>query len=358
MGDIRARPKSAPRWASRLALCAAVFLIGGGSVHAGNPAASAVPASRDDAGATTDSRVLAARVAARTAATRTTPRWAGSVNTNDQAAVNAAYMSQFHPGLNVPTGWAGSDSRCIAGSQASGSRSSTLRALNFTRSLAGLAPVTFSTDLNSRSQQTALLMSANNALSHKPPSSWRCYTAVAGANAGKSNLALSYPSITSSGVVAQYLEDAGSTNRHAGHRRWLLNPFSTTMGSGSTKTANAITVIGPTSASKPNPAVVPWPTAGWFPNTLEPSGRWSLSLGDRALSLRWASVRVWRNGKLITATKNPVVDGYAQPTLVWQVPANLARSGTFKVEVSSIRATAKSTRYTRTYTVRMFTPGN
>jgi uncharacterized protein YkwD len=336
-----------------------LFLIGGGSVvHAGSQAVTATPAPGEVTDATTNSRLQGAMVAARTQATRTTPRWAGSVDTNDRTAVNAAYMSEFAPGLNMPTGWAGSDSRCIAGSQAPGSRASTLRALNFSRSLAGLAPVTFSTDLNSRSQQTALLMSANNALSHAPPSSWRCYTAVGGNNAGKSNLALSYPSISSSGIVAQYLEDAGSTNREVGHRRWLLNPFSTTMGSGSTNTANAITVIGPTATSQPNPVVVSWPTSGWFPNTLEPSGRWSLSLGDRALSLRWASVRVWRNGTLISAVKNPVVDGYAQPTLVWQIPANLARSGTFKVEVTSIRATSTSTRYTRIYTVRMFTPGD
>ncbi len=338
-----------------------LVLLGGGSTHTGSGASMAPPAPGDLHGAITDSRELPSRVAARRTSggkrTATTPRWSGAVDVTSRSAVDAAYRRDFAPGLRVPTGWAGSDSRCIAGTQSSGSRTATLRALNFTRSLGGLAPVSFSSDLNARSQQTALLMSANDALSHAPPRSWRCYTAAAAANAGKSNLSLSYPSNTSSGIVAQYLEDAGSTNTAAGHRRWLLNPFSTTMGSGATDTANAITVIGPTSTSRPNPAAVSWPTAGWFPRTLEPSGRWSLSLGDRSLSFRWAAVRVWRDGKPIKAVKHPVADGYAQPTLVWQIPASLARSGTFKVEVSSIRATAKSTRYTRTYTVRMFAPG-
>lgn len=298
----------------------------------------------------------AARTTAKTAATRTTPRWSGSVDTSSRSAVDAAYRSSFAPGLTEPTGWTGSESRCVAGTQSPRSRAATLRALNFTRSLSGLSPVTFSTDLDNRSQLTALLMSANRALSHTPPSSWKCYTSAGGANAAKSNLALSYPSLTSAGLVAQYLEDAGTTNRAVGHRRWLMNPFVTTMGSGATTTANAITVMGPTASSRPNPALVSWPTAGWFPSTLEPSGRWSVSLGDRALSFRWATVKVWRDGTLLRTVKQPVADGYAQPTLVWQMPADVSRTGTFKVEVSSIRATATSTRYTKTYTVRMFAP--
>jgi uncharacterized protein YkwD len=290
------------------------------------------------------------------AAGSTTGRWSGSVDVNDKQAVNTAYLASFAPGLKVPTGWVGSEARCVAGTQAPGSRTATLRAINFTRSLAGLAPVTFSSELNARSQTSALMMSANRSLSHTPPKSWKCWTAAGAANAGRSNLALSYPSITSAGVVSQYLEDAGSTNKPVGHRRWLLNPFATTMGSGSTNTANAITVVGPTSTSRPNPGYVAWPTAGHFPNTLEPSGRWSLSLGNRALSFRWATVRVWRNGTLVGATKNPVADGFAQPTLSWQLKPSLTRSGTFKVQVSGIRATSTSRSRTYTYVVRMFTP--
>ncbi len=294
--------------------------------------------------------------AASAGGTSTTARWSKAVDVHDRAAVNRAYLEDYAPGLKVPTGWTGSESRCVAGSQSADSRAHTLRAVNFSRSLAGLAPVTFSAELNARSQQSALMMSANRSLSHSPPKSWRCWTSTGAANAGRSNLALSYPSLTSAGLVSQYLEDAGSDNLAVGHRRWLLNPFATTMGSGSTSTANAITVIGPTSSSRPNPAFVAWPSAGWFPSTLEPTGRWSFSLGNSGLSLRWAKVRVWRGGQQVTARKVQVEDGYAQPTLVWHVNTKTARSGSFKVEVSGIRATAKGRTSTRTYVVRMFTP--
>jgi hypothetical protein len=222
------------------------------------------------------------------------------------------------------------------------------------RSLGGLAPVSFNGTLNARSQRTALIMSANRRLSHSPSPSWRCYTGVGAANAGRSNLALSYPSVTSAGVVGLYMQDAGSENFAAGHRRWLLNPFATQMGSGSTKTANAITVIGPSSSARPDPTFVSWPTAGYFPNTLEPNGRWSLSAGNSRVSFAGASVAVYRNGARIQATKLRVENGYAQPTVVFDVPGSQATSGTYKVVVRNIRAGSRS--YSYTYGIRMFTP--
>ena len=152
------------------------------------------------------------------------------------------------------------------------------------------------------------------------------------------------------------MEDDGSSNRVVGHRRWLMNPFSTMMGNGATDNANAITVIGSTSSSRPNPAWVSWPTPGYFPDALEPKGRWSLSAGNSTTNFSRASVRVTRNGKAVRVTKNPVHNGYAQPTLVWEMPGSVARSGTFKVAVSGIRRAGSKKRFSRSYTVTMFTP--
>lgn len=293
---------------------------------------------------------------ARVLATRTTARWASSVNTSSKAAVDAAYVQNHVSGLSVRTGWTGSNSSCTTGTSSATSRAATLRSLNYARSMAGLAPVSFSSTLNSRSQRTALIMSANRSLSHNPPSYWRCWNSTGATNAGVSNLALTYPSISSSGVVAQYLTDSGSNNRSAGHRRWLLNPFSTEMGSASTDYSNAIAVIGPTSSTRPNPAWVAWPTAGYFPSPLEPAGRWSLSSGNRAINFTYATVRVYRDGTLLKTVKNPVASGYAMPTLVWEVPTSLARSGTFRVEVSGIRKSGTTQRYSHAYYVKMFAP--
>jgi uncharacterized protein YkwD len=286
----------------------------------------------------------------------TTGRWGGSVPVGSRAAVNAAYWRSYAPGLNVPTGYSGNESRCIAGGVSGASLTATRNAINFVRSLSGLAPVSFNSALNSRSQQTALMMSANKAVSHAPSRSWRCYTSTGAANAGRSNLALAYPKITSAGVVGLYMQDPGGNNYGVGHRRWLLNPFATSMGSGSTNVANAITVIGPSSSARPNPAFVSWPSAGYFPSTIEPSGRWSISAGNRGVSFTKSTVAVYRNGHRISATKLRVENGYAQPTMAFNIPASQARSGVYTVVVRGIRA--GSHWYTHTYHVSMFTPSN
>src|SRR3954447_2777588 len=264
---------------------------------------------------------------------RTTARWSGSIRVGSRSAVDSAYAHDFAPGLGLGTGYTGDDSTCRPGTTSAASRAATLRAVNFVRSMSGLAPVRFSATLNARSQRTALMMSANGALSHTPPRGWRCWSGVGAANAGRSNLALSYPAITSAGLVELYLRDPGSENHAVGHRRWLLNPFATTMGTGSTDTANAMTVIGPSSTRRPNPAWVSWPTAGYFPSTLEPNGRWSLSAGNRSTDFRHATVRVYRNGQSVPLTRLAVHNGYAQPTLVWQLAASVRKSGTFTVVV-------------------------
>ncbi len=286
----------------------------------------------------------------------TTGRWSGAVPVGSKAAVNAAYWRAYAPGLSVPTGYTGNESRCIAGGVSGASLAATRNAINFVRSLGGLAPVSFNSALNSRSQQTALMMSANKALSHSPSRSWRCYTSVGAYNAGRSNLALAYPKITSAGVVGLYMQDPGGSNYGVGHRRWLLNPFATSMGSGSTNVANAITVIGPSSSARPNPTFVSWPTAGYFPNTIEPSGKWSLSAGNGGVSFSRSTVAVYRNGHRIAATKLRVENGYAQPTMAFDIPASQARSGTYTVVVHGIRA--GSHWYSYTYHVSMFTPSH
>lgn len=325
----------------------------------GMGAPSATPASsHPDAGRHGETGVVAPPVLSASRARVASGRWQGALDTADRVAVDAAYRSDFAAGLSTPTGFTGDVSSCRAGDSSVESRAATLRAVNFARSLAGLAPVTFSATLDARAQLTALMMSANHRLDHAPPSSWRCWTRTGADNAGRSNLALASPSLTSAGLVRMYLDEPGSTNTAVGHRRWLLNPFSTEMGSGSTDDANALTVIGPTSATRPNPAYVSWPTAGWFPAPLEPDGRWSLSAGNRRTSFARASVRVYRNGTLVPTTRYAVHNGYAQPTLVWQLPDSVAKSGTFHVEVTGIRIGRKARKHSWSYDVSMFSPSS
>jgi uncharacterized protein YkwD len=291
-----------------------------------------------------------------TGGSRVTARWAGAVNTQSASAVNAAYWSRYANVQSLSTGWTGSLFGCLAGGSSASSNAATLSALNYVRSLAGLAPVTLSPSLNAGAQAAALMMSANGALSHNPSSSWKCYT-QAGANAAsRSNLALAYPSIASGQIVDLYMDDPGASNAAVGHRRWVLNPFTTQMGTGSTDTANALTVIGPSSSARPNPRWVGWPTAGYFPNAIEPDGRWSLSSGRRNISFAKARVLVFQGAHRIHVRKYRVENGYAMPTVVWQMPAGFSKTAAYRVVVKNIKKRGSHKRLHKSYVVRLFTP--
>ncbi len=299
--------------------------------------------------------LIAAPAHAREHGEKTTARWSGALRSGSLTAVNAAYWSQYAGSMALPVSWVGGSlDGCRAGASAASSNSQTLRSLNYVRSLAGLAPVTFSSSLNSAAQQTALMMAANRTLDHHPGRSWRCWSSTGAATAGKSNLALAYPSIRSGQIIDLYMEDAGSTNTAVGHRRWLLNPFSTTMGTGSTDNANAMVVIGPTKANRPNPRWVGWPTAGYFPNPMEPSGRWSLSSGLRNASFAKAKIKVKYAGRKVAIRKFRVVNGYGMPTVVWQMPSSMSKNGNYRVIVKNIRLGKKRVKHA--YTVSLFTP--
>lgn len=287
-----------------------------------------------------------------------TARWSGAVRTSDKAAVNSAYWSRYAPGLGTPITWQnGSVGRCLPGDNAAETGRATLRSLNFVRSMAGLAPVGFSATLNARAQRAALIMDANNALSHTPSPDWRCYTRTGAEAASKSNLVISGGNLTPGRIIQDYMDDRGSSNAAVGHRRWLLNPFSTTMGSGSTNAANALVVVGPTNAYRPSPAYIGWPSAGYFPNTMEPDGRWSLSAGRSSTSFRYARVSVYdQSGQRVTLHQYLPHAGYAQPTLAWQLAPGYRNSGMYHVVVQGIRRVGSSRSYSYDYKVRLFEP--
>ncbi|MBO9524446.1 MAG: CAP domain-containing protein [Nocardioidaceae bacterium] len=289
--------------------------------------------------------------------TRVTARWTGAIQTSSMAAVNSAYWSQYANKQRLPIDWlGGSIAGCVPGLASLFSNNATLSSLNYVRSLAGLAPVTFSPTLNYQAQRAALMMDANDRLDHHPTSGWRCYSSTGAAAASKSNLALAWPSLKSGQVIDLYMDDRGSSNTAVGHRRWVLNPFATVMGSGSTDSANALMVIGPSSAYRPNPRYVSWPTPGYFPNTMEPGSRWSLSAGLSRTDFRRARVAVWQNGVRLSVHRYRPHSGYAQPTLVWQMPATISKTAAFKVVVSNIHRKGSRKAFRYAYTVRLFTP--
>jgi uncharacterized protein YkwD len=189
--------------------------------------------------------------------------------------------------------WSGDVATCQAGDMAPEARDNALRVLNLYRSLAGLTPLTMSDAGNKLAQDCALLMRANNTITHTPPSSFKCYTAEAARTAGSSSLS-SGPAV---GSVDGYMIDPGNATT-MGHRRWILSSWLQEVGFGSADRFSCQYQPARPRAGSGGKAWVAWPPAGQVPlqafggrflGTIDQTG-WTVQ--SDTVSLQTAQVKV------------------------------------------------------------------
>ncbi len=255
--------------------------------------------------------------------------------------VQAAYRQLWRPADETTPDWIGGDvDACKAGELSGNTTNRQLGAINFARLLAGLNPLALDTSTVEQAQAAAIIMTAKNAVSHYPPESWPCWTQIGHDAASMSNLYQGVLGESNAAKMESYLDDWGPSNRAAGHRRWFLYPQLTAIGLGGTATANVSYLFGQRfNEAAPNPEWVSWPTAGWFPNRLDPRGRWSLSGGSDDTDFSQAQVKVTfgdRHIKGITLRTPEPSPG--KPTLVWEMPSDwpISPVGKARVTVSGI----------------------
>jgi uncharacterized protein YkwD len=240
------------------------------------------------------------------------------IDTSSRAVVSLFYKTVFLSSEDVDSGWNGNIQNCDAGDTSADYKAAVLRRINWFRAMAGVpANVELDPALNAKAQQAALLMSANRALSHYPPSNWTCYGSDANEAAGKSNLSLG-----SAGpdAMVRFMLDEGGSNYPVGHRRWLLHPQTLKMGTGDvlgSVPSNAHWVVT-SSYSLPRPEVrdefVAWPPPGYVPfEVVFP--RWSISYPRADFSA--ATVTMTRGGMPVPAKLETVRDGFGENTLAW-----------------------------------------
>src|SRR3954447_9157624 len=127
-----------------------------------------------------------------------------------RAQVWDAHLSSWLPLAKVQPEWTGSYPSCTAGTVAALFQDGMASGLSYVRRLAGLAPVTINPTLSTQAQQAALMMGANSALDHTPPTTWDCWTADGATAAARSNLALFTAPASPLEVIEQYLDDSGA----------------------------------------------------------------------------------------------------------------------------------------------------
>jgi uncharacterized protein YkwD len=227
---------------------------------------------------------------------------------------------------NVPVDWSGSIAGCVPGTNSTASLQAVARRVNYFRAMAGIpSSITFSNEYSRKAQLAALIMSANNNLSHTPPANWTCWTQDGYDAAGNSNLSLG--SAGPDSVVGQ-LRDNGANNTAAGHRRWILYPQTRFMGSGSVpangpnNSSGVLWVFDPfygTSRPSTRDNYICWPPPGFVPYPVA-YARWSFAFPGADFNS--STLTMTSNGVPLTTARETVTNGFGENTLVW-VPAGL-----------------------------------
>ncbi len=225
--------------------------------------------------------------------------------------------------------WNGSHRTCDEGTTAQDFQNEVIRRINYFREMAGVpANITFDEEFNNNAQKAALMMSANNALSHTPPETWDCFTDEGALGASRSNLGLGSFGWTS---IDRYMQDQGNGNSAVGHRRWILFPATTLMGAGNIpptnnfRETNALWVIDSNfSVERPETRdeFVAWPPPGFVPyQTVYP--RWSFSFPNADFSS--STVSMQQNSRSVNISVEPTATGFGENTIVW-IPTGMSSS--------------------------------
>jgi Cysteine-rich secretory protein family len=282
------------------------------------------------------------------------------VDTQSREAVRNFFNAVYQASENIPSGWDGNIEHCQAGQLSADYLAAIALRVNFFRAMAGVpAAITFNEEYNRKAQQSALMMSANNNLSHEPPASWLCYTEEGAQAAANSNLSLGPMGPQS---ITGLMEDSGTNNAAVGHRRWTLFPPTEVMGSGSVAgtdflPATTVLWVFDTSMDNPRPPTretfVSWPPSGFVPYPLI-FPRWSFSYPQADFSL--ARVSMQQQGIPIQVTVEPLNNpGMGDNTLVWVPNISLTTPPTadisYTVKITQVLIDGKSQDFEYTVTV-------
>jgi hypothetical protein len=197
--------------------------------------------------------------------------------------------------------WSGDLATCDPGAISADGHDNALRLVNLYRWLADLPAVTTDDESDRLAQACALLMDANNMLSHEPPMDWDCWSQDAYDGASSSNIS----SGSGVGSVDGYMIDTGNEDT-LGHRRWILSNTLGPIGLGSTGSMGASCMRTLNGKSKAGKAWLAWPPPGPFPVQAIKPGRFGGTLGEIGYSIQSDSIDVAAGTVSITQDGNPL----------------------------------------------------
>lgn len=175
---------------------------------------------------------------------------------------------------------------CQAGALTDRAKQRLLDAVNQIRALVDLPPSVYEPAYDDDTQAAALIQAANHYINHFPAATDRCYTEAGAKTSSTSNLHSSSQNDDPAGHAVGWTNDANNISNIAavGHRRWILNPFTTQVSYGQVFGYAALKVFDFANAPLPDPATLPNFVAFPYGKTpyvlLSPGAQtpWSLSI--------------------------------------------------------------------------------
>ena len=255
----------------------------------------------------------------------------------ERIAAKELYFSAYESSKSVASdiSWTGNSNNCDPGNTPQETKNKIIERIHYFRTAVGLEnTIVEDTQKSGMAQQGALMMAANNNLSHSPPDNWKCFTEDGKMAAANSLLTTAH----NAEAVDAYIQDIGANNGPAGHRRWLLFPRLHEIGIGNTNKSNAIWVLG-NHGTLPNnnPDFIAWPPKGFVPSNLV-YNRWTFSVADADFSEATVSIKNAKDQALVV-TIEPQAFGFGDPTIVFSPEAlNTAVEGDihYTVEINGV----------------------
>ena len=294
-----------------------------------------------------------------------------AVDTSDRQAVVDHYHAHYMVSVGLDPGWTGSVSAGVSGTLHDSFRAGALRRINYFRTMTGASgDIALDPTGNDMCQQAALMMAAQQNISHAPPATWKFYTAAAATACANSDIRLDWQGDEGALAIDRYVADDEDNNSSVGHRRWLLFPAQETMAVGAVPgdgwtfpgtNATWVTTYGARPVDAPSATA--WPPAGYVPAPLV-FRRWSYSHLNADFSN--STVNVAKNGVALAVVQEAVqyqttADGggmmEGDNTLVWSLPGNAVDASTdetYEVTVANVRIAGAS--QTVRYTVTSLNP--
>lgn len=229
------------------------------------------------------------------------------LDTSSRASVVAFYKSDYLTSDTSLTTNANA-ATCTKGTTTSTFKTTVLNRINYYRAMAGVPDaLTMNSTYSGKAQSAAIMFSANGALDHTPPTTWRCYNAGAAEAAGASNISIGR---NGSDSIDTFMRDRGTPDM--GHRRWIIYPQTQDYGTGDVLASNAPGAFGgkanalwvkDANMRDPRPATrdgfIAWPPPGFIPYQVV-FPYWSFSM--KGASFSGATVSVTLGGTSVPLT--------------------------------------------------------